>query len=339
MNLFYKFIFIIVVFFSSLSLGLLSQDLDVNQTINYINKKFKEFPYYSSPYTFNTTIYLTSSGELKIEMLQTAKYFDGSPLFVQKITNKIAINKIDIKESFESYHYDDPVDRLMIYPISSGFIYEEISDENGVVESKKTIPYSNGPFKGRNRILIYLGDAGNKGSIRNAFKHLCTLVISDPVEYGLNEETDPFVKSNTNVKPDLISSSSSNSIKLIKTESGLIEVPIVLNDVLRINFIFDSGASEVSISPDVALTLFRTGTISESDWLEDQTYQFADGSIAKSKRFLLKKIVIGNQTLKNIEASISSSIDAPMLIGQNVMNKLGSITIDYENGLLIIKSK
>lgn len=116
-------------------------------------------------------------------------------------------------------------------------------------------------------------------------------------------------------------------------------VPVILNDVLRINFIFDSGASEVSISPDVALTLMRAGTISESDWLESQTYTFADGSKAKSKRFLIKKLNIGNQALTNIEASISNSIEAPMLIGQNVMNKLGSITFDYDNLFLIIKSK
>jgi hypothetical protein len=49
--------------------------------------------------------------------------------------------------------------------------------------------------------------------------------------------------------------------------------------------------------------------------------------------------MVGNQTLTNIEASISKSIDAPMLIGQNVMNKLGSVTIDYDNQLLIIRTK
>jgi predicted aspartyl protease len=138
---------------------------------------------------------------------------------------------------------------------------------------------------------------------------------------------------------DLFTEIPSNTIKIVKSETGLIEVPVILNGVLKINFIFDSGASEVSLSPDVALTLFRTGTITENDWLPDQTYTFADGSKAKSKRFLIKKLIIGNQTLANIEASISNSIEAPMLIGQNVMQKLGSITIDYDNLLLIIKSK
>ena len=152
-------------------------------------------------------------------------------------------------------------------------------------------------------------------------------------------ESDPSEKNNQIKAATIISETPSNTIKIIKTPSGLIEVPVVLNDVLRINFIFDSGASEVSISPDVALTLIRTGTITEKDFLLDQTYTFADGSTAKSKRFLIRKLIIGNQTLTNIEASISKSIEAPMLIGQNVMQKLGSVTIDYDKMLLIIKSK
>jgi len=151
--------------------------------------------------------------------------------------------------------------------------------------------------------------------------------------------TDSIKLVNDFVKTDIVSVPFSNTIKLIKTESGLLEVPVLLNDVLKINFIFDSGASEVSLSPDVALTLIRTGTVTDNDFLPDQTYMFADGSSAKSKRFLIKKLIIGNQTLTNIEASISKSIEAPMLIGQNAMNKLGTITIDYDNLILIIKSK
>ena len=152
-------------------------------------------------------------------------------------------------------------------------------------------------------------------------------------------QNDPSDKNNKIETINPISETPTNTIKFVKSENGLIEVPVVLNDVLRINFIFDSGASEVSLSPDVALTLIRTGTITESDFLPDQTYTFADGSSAKSKRFLIRKLMIGNQTLTNIEASISKSIEAPMLIGQNVMNKLGSVTIDYNNQLLIIKNK
>jgi aspartyl protease family protein len=166
-----------------------------------------------------------------------------------------------------------------------------------------------------------------------------TLDNTGSVKDSKTYESNPFEKNNEIKITNPISEAPTNSIKFVKSENGLIEVPVVLNDVLRINFIFDSGASEVSLSPDVALTLIRTGTITENDFLPDQTYTFADGSSAKSKRFLIRKLMIGNQTLTNIEASISKSIEAPMLIGQNVMQKLGSITIDYENLLLIIRPR
>jgi len=154
-----------------------------------------------------------------------------------------------------------------------------------------------------------------------------------------NMDKDPSRNPNQIIDTEIFTEPLTNTIKLVKTESGLFEIPVVLNGVLKINFIFDSGASEVSLSPDVALTLIRTGTVTDNDFLPDQTYTFADGSSAKSKRFLIKKLIIGNQSLTNIEASISNSLEAPMLIGQNVLNKLGSITIDYDNLLLIIKSK
>lgn len=152
---------------------------------------------------------------------------------------------------------------------------------------------------------------------------------------------DPLTAERITNHPDtmLVNETSSNTIKLTKNQYGLFEIPVILNEVLKIKFIFDSGASEVSVSPDVALTLLRTGTITENDWLPDQTYIFADGSKAKSKRFVIRQIIIGNQKLSDIEASISNSIEAPMLIGQSVMNKLGSVTIDYDKQLLIIKSK
>jgi aspartyl protease family protein len=331
-----KIIFLIISFIS-LSINILSQDLNVNQTLAYLNNKFKEFPLIGSQYSFYNNLSITSNGELNIETLEYAKSFDGTAMFIAKFVYKIAFDKIDATKSFEEFTYGEKDDELSIFPILGGSYYEELKygDDPSKIKTIPSISASNY----RNSITIFFGDGGNKDRYKNAFLHLYSLVISDPVKYGLNSESDPFATPVATKKTGIALDSPSNTIKIVKTESGLIEVPVVLNDVLRINFIFDSGASEVSISPDVALTLIRAGTITESDFLQDQVYTFADGSKAKSKRFLLKKLMVGNQTLTNIEASISKSIDAPMLIGQNVMNKLGSVTIDYDNQLLIIRTK
>lgn len=129
---------------------------------------------------------------------------------------------------------------------------------------------------------------------------------------------------------------SKTEVKLKKT-GGVYEVPVELNGVLKIDFIFDSGASDVSISPDVALTLIKTGTIQEKDWLPGAYYKFADGTTAKSMRFKLKSVKIGDKVVYDVTCSISNSLDAPMLLGQSVLSKFGSYTFDYKNGKLIIE--
>ena len=125
-------------------------------------------------------------------------------------------------------------------------------------------------------------------------------------------------------------------IELIRTSGNTYEIPVIINGVLAINVIFDTGASDLSLSPDVALTLYRTGTIRDSDYIGTQTYRFADGSKAKSSLFRIHTIKIGKFTIKDVQASISNSIEAPLLLGQNVLSKLGKITIDYKNHLLYI---
>lgn len=121
-----------------------------------------------------------------------------------------------------------------------------------------------------------------------------------------------------------------SSIKMIQSKSGLFEIPALINNVLKIYLILDTGASDVSISPDVALTLIKAKAINEGDWLEGGYYKFADGSIAKSQRFMIRYLKIGDFEIKNIQASISNSIEAPLLLGQTALSQLGKIQIDYK---------
>ena len=125
----------------------------------------------------------------------------------------------------------------------------------------------------------------------------------------------------------------------LKKSGGVYEIPVMLNDVLKINLIFDSGAADVSISPDVALTLIKTGTITAEDWLSGNYYQLGDGSVVKSERFILRSVQVGNHIVMNVRCSISKSIKAPMLLGQSVLERLGKYTVDYEKGVVIFEGE
>ncbi len=133
-----------------------------------------------------------------------------------------------------------------------------------------------------------------------------------------------------------LSAYSQSIIKMKKHDHGTFELPIEINDVLKINFIFDPGASEVSISPDVALTLIKTGTVSNADWLPSMRYQFADGSTARSRRFKIKKLNIGGHYIYDVETSIENNLNAPLLLGQSALSKLGRLQIDYDKNTLTI---
>ena len=128
-----------------------------------------------------------------------------------------------------------------------------------------------------------------------------------------------------------------NEIEVELSGSGVFEVPVIINGVLKLFFIIDTGASETQISPDVFLTLYRSKTIDESDKLPGKEFVFADGSSAFSDRYMLRSVEIGGIEIKNVSVSISSSIEAPILLGQNLLSRLGNFRIDYNNKKLIIR--
>ena len=68
-----------------------------------------------------------------------------------------------------------------------------------------------------------------------------------------------------------------------------------------------------------------------------ETYRFADGTIAKSKVFMIREIQLGNRKVNNVKASISNSLSAPLLLGQSVLSKFGKVTIDYKNGVILFQ--
>ena len=128
-----------------------------------------------------------------------------------------------------------------------------------------------------------------------------------------------------------------NTINL-KTQGGVYLLKAKLNGILdNQEFIFDTGASDVTITPDVFLVLYRSGTIKDSDFIGSGTYKLADGSYVKSSRFILSEMKIGDIVLNDIEVSISNSIQAPMLFGQSAISKLGKYKIDFKEGLLILE--
>jgi aspartyl protease family protein len=106
---------------------------------------------------------------------------------------------------------------------------------------------------------------------------------------------------------------------------------------IRLRFIFDTGASSISISPAEANVLYRQGTLRKEDILDKEYFQDATGRISEGTKINLRTVKIGNKILKNIEATVVNNINAPLLLGQTVLENFGNIEIDNKNGQIIFK--
>ena len=123
-------------------------------------------------------------------------------------------------------------------------------------------------------------------------------------------------------------------IALVK-EGGVYKLPVKMNGVLTLHFILDTGAADVQIPADVALTLVRAGTIQSADFLPGRTYTLADGTTVRSPRFMLRSVHIGSRVMTQVPASIGN-LDSALLLGQSVLEKLGTWSMDSQRRVLAL---
>ena len=107
---------------------------------------------------------------------------------------------------------------------------------------------------------------------------------------------------------------------------------------LKLNMFLDTGADVVTISALEALFMFKNGYLSEDDIVGSREYQTANGDISEGTEIILRRIEIGGKVLTNVKATIVHSLEAPLLMGQSALSKLGKITIDYKLNTLTINS-
>lgn len=70
-------------------------------------------------------------------------------------------------------------------------------------------------------------------------------------------------------------------IPMTLEKSGIYTIPCEVNG-LRLNFVFDTGASAVHISLIEAAFMLKNGYITEDDFIGTGNYSMADGSIAEN---------------------------------------------------------
>ena len=138
----------------------------------------------------------------------------------------------------------------------------------------------------------------------------------------------------------LLSISIQGQVIKAKNEGGVLHVPVSVNGVLKIQMMIDTGAAECCLPPCIANTLMKTNTlIIPIHLLPNKIYSLADGSTQENRRFMIKSLKIGNETIYNVECSVSNNDNSPMLLGVSALKKLKNIRLNYKKNTVILKNK
>lgn len=121
----------------------------------------------------------------------------------------------------------------------------------------------------------------------------------------------------------------------MKRHGNVFILPCKVNGLI-LKMIFDTGADDVSISLTDAQFMMKNGYLSKSDIVGTQSYKTANGDIAEGTKIIIRKITFAGLELTNIEATIMPNGDAPLLLGQSAIRKLGKILLDPDNNTLTV---
>ena len=197
--------------------------------------------------------------------------------------------------------------------------------------------------------MAYLRQSVEKGFSR--FHHILAdddleaLRETDAFKDFYNEHKDQFEsikiteliiidENGNNVSNEALSQSSKIEVPFIP-EQGCASVKCSIND-LPLTFIFDTGASTVSISQLEANFMLKNGYLKRDDFVGTGRFVDANGDISEGTIINLREVEFGGLKLSNVKASVVRNQKAPLLLGQSVLGRLGSIEIDNPNRKLII---
>lgn len=113
---------------------------------------------------------------------------------------------------------------------------------------------------------------------------------------------------------------------IMEREAGVYKIPCKVNGA-KMKMIFDTGASSVAISSSIAEYLYENDYITKDDIVGTGKSQVADGRIVDKLIINLRDIEVAGIHVKNVKATVSESLTAPLLFGQSAIQKLGKISL------------
>jgi clan AA aspartic protease (TIGR02281 family) len=201
----------------------------------------------------------------------------------------------------------------------------------------EAVKYMTLAFENGYKDIIHLSNDDDLDNVRNnpEFKALIAKwkkTIETEIQRSLPaEENEPSTTEGQLVGRSVV-------VPMLNNSGGTYEVACKINN-LPLNFIFDTGASDISISQTEVQFMLKNKYLSKSDIRGSQSFMDASGNVSVGTKILLRKVQIGNFELNNVEASVVHNRNAPLLFGQSALGKYTKIIIDNENKTITLSEK
>jgi hypothetical protein len=160
-------------------------------------------------------------------------------------------------------------------------------------------------------------------------------VENDTVE--MNKELPDTTSVSNQVSYKMETSSEEVTVPFVD-QSGMKLIDVTVNRQLTVKMILDSGCSTTLISIAEVRYLYEKGCITQDDFLGTAKSQIADGSIVEDMVINLREVIIGGKICcTNVIATVSANAQAPLLLGNEVLNRVPAYYVDNEEKVIKFK--
>ena len=121
-------------------------------------------------------------------------------------------------------------------------------------------------------------------------------------------------------------------------EAGVKVIPVKLNGV-SMDMIYDTGCSGIHLSLLELQTMAKNGKFSSDDVIGTSYACIADGSIVQNGEILLHSVEISPELIiENVKATVALNQEAPLLLGDEVLDKIAQkVEVDNVNKTINFK--
>lgn len=104
-----------------------------------------------------------------------------------------------------------------------------------------------------------------------------------------------------------------------------------------IRFLLDTGCSDMQITSAEYYYLKHMGLACDSDLVDSVKCSYANGVEATCPTLRIKTLKIGDVEVNDMTCVIQEDVNAPLLLGQSILNKVGNVFIDFKDKTVKIK--